>query len=181
MACHSLILPDSPKLKLLHTQHEKGLPIKWVRVHLSPDYAFFDHSIHVAAGVGCTSCHGRIDRMDIVSQVEPLSMSWCLDCHRAPNSHLRPPQEVTNMTWIGSAEQREYLNTITLCLRDLATCPSPELKRFMQRRKDIQRQREDIAFGRTTVRHSFLGHNIPQSDPAQIIVFPPEHCSGCHR
>jgi hypothetical protein len=64
-----------------------------------PDYAYFNHSVHLNAGVGCSSCHGRIDQMDVVYQAEPLSMSWCLDCHRNPEPNLRPHDQVTNMAW----------------------------------------------------------------------------------
>jgi hypothetical protein len=74
--------------------------MRWIRVHNLPDYAFFNHAAHVRAGVGCVSCHGRVDRMEVVTQVQPLSMSWCLDCHRDPAPNLRPPEEVTNMEWI---------------------------------------------------------------------------------
>ncbi len=99
MNCHHLVLKDSPKLELVRRSFASGLPIPWVRVHMLPDYAFFNHSVHVAAGVGCKSCHGRIDQMKTVYQHEPLSMSWCLDCHRAPEKHLRPRDQVTNMAW----------------------------------------------------------------------------------
>ncbi|MBI5512424.1 MAG: cytochrome c3 family protein [Deltaproteobacteria bacterium] len=73
--------------------------IPWVRVHRLPDHAYFDHSVHVTAGVGCVECHGRVDRMEVVRQEQPLSMGWCLDCHRDPTGRLRPPSEVTNMNW----------------------------------------------------------------------------------
>lgn len=82
-------------------------PIEWVRIHNIPDYAYFDHSLHLRAGVGCVSCHGRIDQMDKVMQVKPLSMGWCLDCHRNPAPHLRPPDQVTNMSWEPPANQQE--------------------------------------------------------------------------
>lgn len=99
MNCHGNVAVDSPKLALVREAYETGDPIPWVRVHMLPEYAYFDHSVHVAAGVGCASCHGRIDQMDVVYQAEPLSMSWCLDCHRDPEPHLRPRSEVTNMNW----------------------------------------------------------------------------------
>lgn len=76
-----------------------GLPIPWVRVHDLPDYAYFDHSAHVNRGVGCAECHSRVDRMDVVYQAEPLSMAWCLDCHRNPAPRLRPRDQITNMSW----------------------------------------------------------------------------------
>jgi hypothetical protein len=73
--------------------------MRWVRVHQLPDYAYFTHRAHVAAGIGCVSCHGRVDTMEVVTQMEPLSMSWCLDCHRDPAKFRRPVSEVTNMKW----------------------------------------------------------------------------------
>lgn len=99
MGCHAQVRSDSPRLEALRTSWESGMPMEWVRVHKLPDHAFFDHSVHVSAGVGCVECHGRIDQMEVVRQEEPLSMGWCLDCHRDPEPRLRPPDEVTNMTW----------------------------------------------------------------------------------
>ncbi len=99
MNCHASVKKDSPLLELVRKSWETDEPIHWRRVHLLPDYAFFDHSVHLAAGVGCVSCHGRVDQMDVVAQKEPLSMSWCLSCHRNPEPFLRPASEVTNMTW----------------------------------------------------------------------------------
>lgn len=101
MNCHAQVKADSPKLELVRSSFAEGKPIEWVRVHMLPDYAFFDHSVHLAAGVGCASCHGRVDTMDVVRQEEPLSMAWCLDCHRDPEPHLRPRDKdvVTDMGW----------------------------------------------------------------------------------
>ena len=99
MNCHSLVKTDSPRLKPVRDSYETGESIPWVRVHQLPDYAFFDHRPHVAAGVGCSSCHGRIDQMTVVEMAKPLSMGWCLECHRNPEPHLRPLDQVTNMHW----------------------------------------------------------------------------------
>lgn len=76
-------------------------PINWIRVHKVPDYAYFDHSAHVSSGIGCISCHGRVDKMDTIRLEKPLSMSWCLDCHRNPKPFLRPLDKVTDMKWVG--------------------------------------------------------------------------------
>lgn len=91
----------SPLLAPVHESYATGKPIEWVKVHDLPDYVYFNHSAHVNNGIGCVSCHGRVDTMgeEGVHQVEPLSMAWCLDCHRSPEQHLRPREEVTNMTW----------------------------------------------------------------------------------
>ena len=99
MNCHKVVKADSDKLALVRDSAENGTAIRWARVHLLPDHAYFDHSAHMAAGVGCNQCHGRIDQMETVTQDQPLSMSWCLDCHRAPHDKLRPPDQVTNMDW----------------------------------------------------------------------------------
>ena len=106
--CHSQehgIRQDSAKLTPLHeafygsARQPAGMPIPWVRVHDLPDYVYFNHSAHVNRGVGCAECHGRVDRMDVVYQAKPLSMSWCLECHRNPGPRLRPADAITNMTW----------------------------------------------------------------------------------
>jgi menaquinone reductase, multiheme cytochrome c subunit len=99
MNCHSRVRADSPLLAPVRKSFETGRAVEWVKVHDLPDYVFFDHSAHVTRGVGCVSCHGRVDQMVEVYQKETLSMGFCLDCHRAPEQHLRPPSEVTNMSW----------------------------------------------------------------------------------
>jgi hypothetical protein len=99
MNCHERIRTDSELLAPVRESAESGLPIEWNRVHDLPDYVFFDHSAHVTRGVGCIECHGRIDTMEQVRQEKPLSMGWCLDCHRDPEGSMRPLDEITNMTW----------------------------------------------------------------------------------
>lgn len=99
MNCHASVKTDSPYLAPLRESWKTGKPVEWVKIHDLPDYAFFNHSAHINHGVGCVSCHGRVDQMDVVSQVQPLSMGWCLDCHREPERHLRPLDKVTDMAW----------------------------------------------------------------------------------
>lgn len=77
----------------------EGKPVEWVKVHDLPDFAYFNHQAHTTKGIGCISCHGRIDQMEVVYQAKPLSMSWCLDCHREPEKNLRPADQLTNMSW----------------------------------------------------------------------------------
>jgi hypothetical protein len=105
MGCHAVVKKDSPKLAAIRGSWAGGTPVEWVRVHRVADYAYFDHSVHLAAGVGCVSCHGRVDQMDVVRQDKPLSMGWCLECHRDPTPNLRPKDQITNMTWTPTAEQ----------------------------------------------------------------------------
>ncbi|MCU0224229.1 MAG: cytochrome c family protein [Acidobacteria bacterium] len=99
MNCHAKVRANSEKLALVRESYATGMPIPWVKVHDLPDYVYFNHSAHVRRGVGCVECHGRVDRMEVVSQVETLSMAWCLDCHRNPTPRLRPPEFVTQMDW----------------------------------------------------------------------------------
>ncbi len=103
--CHQHVQQDSPKLAPLHRSMNvsfpgyDGKPIEWVRVHRTPDYVYFDHSAHVNRGISCQSCHGDVNKMEVITHVEPLSMAWCLDCHRAPENHLRPLEEVYNFNY----------------------------------------------------------------------------------
>lgn len=97
--CHAAIKSDSPLLEDLNTSFEQGTPVSWVKVHDLPDFVYFDHSAHVNKGVACQTCHGRIDEMEEVRQDQPLSMAWCLECHRNPEDYLRPRDEVTRMGW----------------------------------------------------------------------------------
>ncbi|MEZ6044987.1 MAG: cytochrome c3 family protein [Planctomycetaceae bacterium] len=110
MNCHSgadekgnvpkaAVRSDSEKLAPLRESAATGMPVEWKRVHDLPDYVYFNHSAHVTSGVSCVSCHGRVDQMDVVTQVAPLSMSWCLDCHRNPEPNIRPVDQVTNLAW----------------------------------------------------------------------------------
>ncbi|MEK9657902.1 MAG: cytochrome c3 family protein [bacterium] len=105
MNCHSVIKTDSPHIKKLHESYANDEPIPWVRIHSLPDYTYFNHSRHVNSGISCVSCHGRVDQMEVVRQVEPLSMGWCLDCHRKPEKHLRPVEFVTKLDWHPKEDQ----------------------------------------------------------------------------
>ncbi len=97
--CHSQVWNKSPKLDLVRASWFQGKPIQWTRVHKLPDFVYFNHSIHVNKGVGCVTCHGRVDEMPAIQQVQPLTMGWCLECHRNPYPNLRPLSEVTNLAW----------------------------------------------------------------------------------
>jgi menaquinone reductase, multiheme cytochrome c subunit len=99
MNCHNFIKTTSPEIQKVHESNKSGNAVPWVRIHRLPDFAFFDHSAHVNKGVSCVSCHGRVDQMDEVRAVEPLSMSWCLDCHRNPAPNIRDRKQVTNLAW----------------------------------------------------------------------------------
>lgn len=105
--CHSQIWNTSPELALVWTSYTTDTPIPWRRVHQLPGFVYFDHAIHVGKGIGCETCHGRVDRMARVYQVAPLTMGWCLDCHREPERYLRPLDQVTAMGWRPERPQRE--------------------------------------------------------------------------
>ena len=107
MGCHAVIKTDSVRLQPVRDSWASDKPLEWVRIHKLPEHAYFDHSVHLAVGVGCTSCHGRIDQMEVVHQDQPLSMSWCLDCHRDPGKSIRPKDQVTNMAWVPSTDEAE--------------------------------------------------------------------------
>jgi hypothetical protein len=106
--CHNIIKRDSEKLTEIMESWMEKKPMQWIRVHKLPDYVYFDHRIHLRAGVGCYSCHGNINQLEAVKQNKPLSMSWCLDCHRDPDLHLRPVSEITNMYWTPPDNQLEF-------------------------------------------------------------------------
>lgn len=115
MNCHGQILTESLNLLPVRESWSTDGPVEWVNVHALPDYAHFSHAVHVTRGVGCETCHGRIDQMEVVRQSEPLSMGWCLDCHRQPELYLRPPGEVTTMGFVQSSEfVRQNLERVRL-------------------------------------------------------------------
>jgi hypothetical protein len=106
MGCHQIIWNQAPLLEPVRESFRTGNPLRWTRVHDMPDFVYFNHSIHVAKGIGCVSCHGRVDRMPLMRQTQSLQMEWCLDCHRHPEEHVRPPSEVFNMGY-AAANQGE--------------------------------------------------------------------------
>jgi hypothetical protein len=99
MTCHSQIWSGSPMLEPVRASLRNRRPLVWTRLHDLPDYVYFHHAIHVQKGVGCVSCHGRVDRMPLTWKEEPLTMQWCLECHRHPERHLRPRESVFLMDW----------------------------------------------------------------------------------
>ena len=99
MNCHSQIWADSAYLEIVRASYRDNKPIEWTRVHDLPDFVYFNHSIHVNKGVGCASCHGRVDQMPMVYQAASLQMEWCLACHRQPERYLRPRDKITDMAY----------------------------------------------------------------------------------
>ncbi|MCA1584753.1 MAG: cytochrome c family protein [Acidobacteria bacterium] len=125
--CHSQIWNTSPYLEPVRASFRDDKPLQWVRVHDLPDFVYFNHSIHVKQGVGCETCHGRVDRMPLMLQSASLQMEWCLDCHRAPEKFVRPRDQIVTMGYqpaepqgvLGPRLVREYgiadVNHMTSC------------------------------------------------------------------
>jgi len=107
MTCHSQIWTNAQMLAPVRESLAKNQPMAWERVHRLPGYVYFDHSVHVAKGVGCTTCHGDVGGMRLMRQAAPLTMQWCLDCHRAPERYLRPREAVFDPTWQTPKNQAE--------------------------------------------------------------------------
>ena len=106
MTCHSQIWSESTMLQPVRESLRNGTPLRWNRVHELPDYAYFNHAVHVRKGVGCSSCHGRVDQMPLTWKAEPMTMEWCLACHRHPEKALREDRkDVFNMAWTPPANQ----------------------------------------------------------------------------
>lgn len=105
MNCHSQLFANSPYLEIVRESWRTGKPIKWTRVHDLPDFAYFNHSIHVSKGVGCSTCHGRVDQMPLMWNVQSLHMEWCIACHRSPELVLREQKDITNMEWVAPDDQ----------------------------------------------------------------------------
>jgi formate-dependent nitrite reductase cytochrome c552 subunit len=99
MNCHNQVLKDDPKLALVRESAATGKPIAWVQLHKTPDYVYFNHSVHVNRGVSCVHCHGPVNKMDEVRHSKSLGMSFCLECHRDPAAKIRPVDQVYNLDW----------------------------------------------------------------------------------
>jgi hypothetical protein len=105
MTCHSQIWVDAPTLEPVRESYSTGRSIEWTRVHDLPDFAYFNHSIHVKKGVGCVTCHGQVEQMPLIWKEESLQMEWCLECHREPERFVRPREEVFNHDWVPPVDQ----------------------------------------------------------------------------
>jgi len=105
--CHSQIWSTSPYLEPVRSSFRDDKPLQWLRVHDTPDFVYFNHSIHVKKGMGCETCHGRVDKMPLMKQQSSLQMEWCLNCHRNPEQFVRPRSEVFTMGYVPAVDQRE--------------------------------------------------------------------------
>ncbi len=105
MTCHSLVWTEAPLLEPVRTAWRDEVPLQWTRIHDLPDFVYFRHDIHVAKGIGCTSCHGPVDQMPLMYKENTLNMEWCLECHREPERQIRPRDKVFDVTWSPPADQ----------------------------------------------------------------------------
>jgi hypothetical protein len=129
MNCHKLIWNESPMLEPVRESFRTGKPLNWRKVYDLPDFVYFDHSIHVAKGVGCASCHGRIDKMRLTAQYPSLQMEWCLACHRNPEKFLRPKDKIFDLAWVAADQEtlgkelvkQNHLRS-TIALTNCSTC-----------------------------------------------------------
>ncbi len=105
--CHKIVWNEAPMLEPVRSSYRTGQPLEWAKVHDLPDFTYFNHSIHVAKGMGCATCHGPVHEMRLMRSAQPLQMRWCLECHRNPEKFIRPKEEIYNMTW--KAKDQEAL------------------------------------------------------------------------
>jgi hypothetical protein len=105
MSCHSQIWSNATMLEPLRESFRTGQSIAWTRVHDLPEFVYFNHSIHLKKGIGCATCHGRVDKMPLMMKVNTLNMNWCIECHRNPEKYIRPREEVFNMAYEAPSDQ----------------------------------------------------------------------------
>jgi hypothetical protein len=123
MNCHAQIWTSADMLAPVRNSFSTGTPLVWQRVHRLPDFIHFNHSIHVAKGIGCATCHGRTDRMALTYQAAPLTMQWCLDCHRAPQKYIRPREQVFNMGYVAKNQDVDGPRLVKLYnVQSLTSC-----------------------------------------------------------
>jgi hypothetical protein len=155
MACHSQVQKENPKLEPLRASWKTGQPVQWVQIHRTPDYVYYNHAAHVNRGISCHSCHGQVNEMAVVHHDKPHSMAWCLDCHRAPENHLRPVEQVYNLNWSP---------------KDVK--PAEFIAKYGQP-KDVK---EDWS-----QKKSLTQEEIGQTLKERWNIQPPLNCQGCHR
>jgi hypothetical protein len=127
MNCHRQIWTNAQMLAPVRDSYASGVPLRWQRVHDLPDFAYFNHEIHVAKGVGCATCHGRVDQMQLMFQNASLQMEWCVDCHRNPAPNVRPREEVFNMSWQPPADPEEARRLETRLVKEYKILPPRNL------------------------------------------------------
>jgi hypothetical protein len=126
MNCHSQIWQSAPILEPVRASFREDRPMQWIRVHDLPDFVYFNHSIHVKKGMGCETCHGRVDQMPLMKQENSLQMEWCLDCHRNPQNYVRPREEVFTMGYRPPEDPAERSGLVAKLMDDYKIKPSTD-------------------------------------------------------
>jgi hypothetical protein len=155
MNCHSEIWTNAQLLEPVRHSWATGESIQWIRVHDLPDYVYFNHEIHVNKGIGCASCHGRVDEMPLMYQQNTLQMEWCLNCHRNPATNLRPTSEIYNMAWAGPSGDKPVWCAVT---KNTAGTDVPTAQGVSCVTKDPGNQNPQIAFLQGPVNPAPLGY-----------------------
>jgi len=126
MTCHSQLFKDQRILAPVFVSFQQNKPLHWIRVHKLPDFVYFNHSIHVAKGIGCSSCHGQVDQMPLMWRTQSLEMEWCINCHRQPENYVRPRERVFDMDWQPPSDQiargKQLLIAYHIDMRRLLDC-----------------------------------------------------------
>ena len=155
MNCHTQVQKDNPKLEPVRVSWNTGAPVDWIQIHRTPDYVYYNHSAHVNRGISCFSCHGQVNHMPVVYDAKPLSMAWCLECHRHPENFLRPEKEIFNLDW--NPDQVK---------------PAEFVAKYGQ----PQGTKEDLSKEKKLTQRE-----IGQTLKERWNVQPPLNCQGCHR
>lgn len=170
MGCHLVILPESPKLKPVRDSWENGTPIEWKRVHKLPDYVYFNHSRHIRNQIDCESCHGKVEEQGVIAQNKPLSMGWCLDCHRNPEKLIIPAREISGI-FTGARVNMPNQNDVAAMFKS----HNPDLVKGVDNRV---RPVTEPQFGQFET-------DIPKKEVdgiahPKVPGYGPENCSACH-
>jgi hypothetical protein len=185
-----VVFPESDKLAPIRTSLEQKTPVHWIKVHDLPDFVFFNHSAHINRGVSCVTCHGRVDKMEVVTQVESLSMKWCLDCHRDPARNVRPVEFVTALDWNPTAAELDALYDRQVergfgaldadgdgSLTYETTRALLEQPESLDANRDQKISQEELLAGTMNVDRTALGRLLLSTNG----IHPNTNCSTCHR
>ena len=186
MSCHSQVWTDSAMLAPVRESLALDEPIAWNRVHDIPDYAYFNHAIHVKKGVGCYSCHGRVNRMPLAWKEESMTMGWCLECHRNPEEHLRPRDEIYNLDWSIESDQH---GLIAMFREAAAASPGDASEaddadtRAPEERIEHERQLAERALEDDRISQEELGRLLASRYEVPTLGHrtPLTNCAVCHR
>lgn len=156
--CHEYVKKESPQLVNLRRamdptfEHYDGKPIRWTQVHRTPDYVKFNHSAHINRGVSCVECHGRVDQMEVVYQAKPLTMGFCLECHRSPEKALRPLERITDLGWSAAGDAHTSAR--------VGQAAGERLGALEEEIARLSAEQDAVAGANVRVRKEMLGHQI---------------------